>query len=317
MNLENIKARIKGPVYSIVTPFLHDDSIDFKSLEKYVELIYNCGGRIFYVMGYNSRYSELSWEEIKILNAFVIHKAKSLSSENIVIVADPLHCPTTVSAEVAQQAEKAGADIISIICREKYYSDEQIYSHFKYIADRTNIGILVHEMPFLNGYGGPAINYSIELLDQLADIPNVIALKEDAKDDEFSAKVIARVKDRVSIIISGGGKRQWLRFADQGCQSWLNGIGVFNPRLAATFYQRYLDNDVDGYMDIVNKIEVPFFEKGVKKHSWHLTIKAALEAQGIMSRHERLPMLALSDKKAKEIADLIKSLPIEEVLNNN
>lgn len=310
-----LKERISGPVYSIITPFLEkNDSIDYESLEKYIELVYDSGGRIFYVMAYNSRYSELSWHEIKELNKFVIDKVKVLDSDNIMIVADPLHCSTKVSVEFAQHAKESGADIISIINREKFYSEEQIYQHFRYIADSVDIGILVHEMPFLSGYGGPLVNYPISLLDRLADIPNIVAVKEDAKDDEFSKQIIQKIKDRTAIVISGGGKRQWLRFADDGCQSWLNGIGVFDPRLAARFWEFYKEGNKQGYMDIVNKIEVPFFEEGVKKYGWHLTIKAALECLGYMSRHERLPLLALPNNEAKEINKLINNLPIEEVL---
>lgn len=315
MNYTELRNRIKGPVCSIVTPFLENDDIDYKALEKSIHRIYDGGGRIFYVMGYNSRYSELSWEEIKELNAFVTEKVKAIDSENIMIVADPLHCSTKISAEFAQHAKSCGADIISIICREKYYSDDQIFAHFDYISKASDIGILIHEMPFLNGYGGPAVNYTLELLDRLADIPSVVALKEDAKDDEFSKKVIELVKDRAAIVISGGGKRQWLRFADIGCQSWLNGIGVFDPRLCVKFYEYYKAGNEAAYMAIINEVEIPFFEEVVQKYSWHLGIKAALEAVGTMKRHERLPMLALSDEKYQKVKELINSLPIEKVLN--
>ena len=91
-------------------------------------------------------------------------------------------------------------------------------------------------MPFLNGLGGPSVNWPLSLLDRVADLSNVIAIKEDAKDDQYSKDAIEILKDRLSIIISGGGKSQWLRFADQGCQAWLNGIGVFEPKLATSFW---------------------------------------------------------------------------------
>lgn len=314
MNYNEIKDRIKGPVCSIITPFLTDDSIDYESLGNSIQRIYDGGGRIFYVMGYNSRFSELSWDEIKELNKFVTQKVKAIDPNNIMIVADPLHCSTKVSAEFAVHAKEVGADVISIICREKYYSDDQIFEHFNYIAKASEIGILIHEMPFLSGYGGPPRNYTLELLDRICDIPNVIALKEDAKDDVFSKQVIDLVKDRVAIVISGGGKRQWLRFADDGCQAWLNGIGVFDPRLCTQFYKFYQEGNKEGYMNIIEKIEVPFFEKGVKKYGWHLTIKAALESLGIMSRYERLPLLAIDDQAYEEVKELIHSLPVEEVL---
>ena len=125
--------------------------------------------------------------------------------------------------------------MISLIVRERFYSNEQIFKHFEMVNSSCSIGILIHEMPFLSGLGGPLVNWPLPLLDRVADLPNVIAIKEDAKDDEYSNKVVSLLKDRLSIIISGGGKSQWLRFAEQGCQALLNGIGVFEPRLATAF----------------------------------------------------------------------------------
>ncbi|WP_330205268.1 dihydrodipicolinate synthase family protein [Cyanobacterium sp. Dongsha4] len=316
-NIEKLRHRIKGPVFSIITPFLpKNDEIDYEALKKYINYIHQGGARIFYVMGYNSRFSELSWDEIKQLNQFVTDNVKELDSNNIVIVADPLHCSTKVSIEFAQHAQSIGADIISIICREKYYFDDQIYNHYNSIADKIDIGILVHEMPFLNGLGGSPINYPLSLLDRLADIPNIIAVKEDAKDDDYSRQVIDTIKDRVAIVISGGGKRQWLRFAEKGCQAWLNGIGVFEPRFATNFWRCYQQGRKDKCQEIIDKIEIPFFEHGVQRFGWHLTIKATLEHLGLMSRYERLPLQALPEKEYLQVAELIDSLPIQEVIEN-
>ncbi|HIF04412.1 MAG TPA: hypothetical protein EYQ80_03100, partial [Candidatus Poseidoniales archaeon] len=99
---KKLQNKIKGPVFSIITPFNEDESIDFKSLENYIQTIHDAKGNIFYVMGYNSRYSQLSWDEIKTINKFVTKKVKELNSNHIVIVADPLHCSTKVSIEFAK-----------------------------------------------------------------------------------------------------------------------------------------------------------------------------------------------------------------------
>ena len=57
-----------GPVFCIVTPFKEDGSIDFEALEKYINNCADAGANKFYVMAYNSRFSELSWDEIKTLS---------------------------------------------------------------------------------------------------------------------------------------------------------------------------------------------------------------------------------------------------------
>ncbi len=310
-----LRDKIQGPVFSILTPFdPKSEEIDFETLEAYLQKIYDAGGRHFYVMAYNSRYSQLTPDEIKELNRFVATRVKQLDESNVVIVADPIHCSTKVSIEYAQHAEEIGADIISLIVRERFYSEEQIHRHFQMVSDQVGIGILVHEMPFLNGMGGPSVNYPISLLDRLADVPNVVAIKEDAKDDEFSAAVVKKIKDRVAIVISGGGKRQWMRFADQGCQAWLNGIGVFEPRLATLFWQAWQAGRKEVCDRIVNEIEVPFFAEGVSQLSWHLTIKSALESRGVMSRHDRMPLMPLSDEQHHYIETLMAALPVDEII---
>ena len=111
-------------------------------------------------------------------------------------------------------------------------------------------------------------------------------------------------------------KSQWLRFADRGCQAWLNGIGVFEPRLATTFWDAWKNDNKNIVDKIINDIELPFFEHGVKKYGWHLTIKAALEHLDVMSQHDRMPLMPLPKEKTRRVCDLIDSLPINEVLSN-
>ena len=250
----------------------------------------------FLCYGIQQQISELSWDEIKQLNHFVVKKVKSLNSSNIVIVADPIHCSTKISIEFCTHAEDIGADLISLIFREKFYSENQIYQHFLQCDNSTNIGILIHEMPFISGLGGHTINWPISLLDKLADIQNLIAIKEDAKDDKYSYDVINCLKERLSIIISGGGKRQWLSFADIGCNAWLNGIGVFEPYLPIIFYESYLKGDKFLMEFNLRKIEDPFFENIVKDFGWHVGIKAAMETRNIFPRFERMPLLPLDNK---------------------
>ncbi len=310
-----IKNRIKGPVFSIITPFNKDEKIDFEALEKYIDRIYRDGGRTFYVMAYNSRFSQLDFNEIKALNRFVVEKVKELDTQNIVIVADPIHCSTSTSIDFCKHSESIGADLISLIFREKFYFDDQVFQHFKKCADNSQIGILIHEMPFISGLGGHVTNWPVSLLDRLADIPSVIAIKEDAKNDEYSYEVINKIKDRLNIIISGGGKRQWLQFSDIGCQSWLNGIGVFEPKLAVNFWKAKLKGDSNFYNNMIRDIEIPFFEKGVKKYGWHLTIKAALEARGIMYNYERMPLMPINNQEKESIFKLLDKLPIEDYVN--
>lgn len=302
------RPQLEGPVYSVVTPFDRAGDIDFGALENYINLAYGSGARQFYAMAYNSRYSQLSDDEIRSLNAFVVKAVHQLGSDAVTIVGDPIHCSTRVSAEFCRHASNIGAEFISLIVRERYYSDDQIVAHFKECAAASDVRILVHEMPFISGFGGHTINWPLSLLDRVADVEGVDAIKEDAKDDQYSRDVIRLIRNRLSIVISGGGKRQWLRFADEGCQAWLNGVGVFDPRLPQAFYSAHRAGDDATVRAIIEEVEVPFFNQLVKPFGWHRAIKGALEARGLMSRFERGPMVALSDAEQGVVRDVMEQL---------
>ena len=164
---EELKANLEGCFYTIFTPFKENLDIDYFSLEKYLNYLYSNGASRFYAMAYNSRYSQMRHTEIKSFNKFCIETVKKLDNKNIIVVGDPIHCSTEESLEFTLHAKENGADLISLIVREKYFSDEQILEHFKFIGQKSQFPILVHEMPFLSGYNGQQMHWPESLLNSL------------------------------------------------------------------------------------------------------------------------------------------------------
>jgi len=311
MTLETIRQKLNGPVFPTITPFKDDlnNSVDHDALKRYVDFLYDNGARSFYVMTYNGRFSLLSWQEMKEVNETVTRHVKEKDPSCVVIVADPMTNPTSVSIEFAQHAEQIGADVISCIFMERYHHDDQVYDHFKAVADSTNIGILIHEQE-LAGIHGRCL-YPIELLDRLANIPNVIALKEDSKQPLYSERVIEAVSDRVNIIISGRGKRQYIHFNNMGCHAHLVGVASFIPKVAINFHDAYNRSDMKTCWGIINELERPFFDIGMK-FGWHPVLKSGMEICGVMSRVERPPLCDLTAKQHEEIKDVIEKMKQSE-----
>lgn len=310
MNFEKLREKIKGPVFSIITPFKKNEEIDYESLKNYIKFMYTEGAKIFYAMAFNTRYLLMTEEEILKVNEVVIKTVKDFNDpETIIIVGDPLNCSTETSIKFAKHAKKNGADIISLIYRAYLFSDDHVYDHYKKISDSVDIGILVHEMPFMRGIPNHQDGkWSMELLDKLADIENVVAIKEDAKDDDYTRKLVDKICDRVSIVVSGAAMQQWIKVSDK-CQSWLCGIGNFSPKSEIDFYKYHLSGDKEKCQEIIDNIETPFF--WVKDNlSWHLGIKSALEILGIMNRDERMPYQKLDDENHEKIKDIINKLQL-------
>jgi len=309
-DFNSLKNKLKGPIYSIITPFTDTENIDYKSLSTYIEYLYKGGARIFYAMAFNTRYLLMNNREIMDINQFIIKKVKSLDETNIVIVGDPLNCSTKTSIEFAKHARDNGADVISLIYRAYLFFDEHVYNHYKTVADAVpDIGILVHEMPFMKGIPQHQDGtWSLDLIDKLANIPSVVAMKEDAKQDDYTRKVVDLISDRVAIVVSGNGLQQWSKVSDK-CAAWLTGIGNLWPKTELEFYEAHLQGDTKTCNRIIENIEKPFF--WVKDNlSWHLGIKSALKTLGIMERHERMPYQPLNDEQHEKVKEIVEGIEI-------
>ena len=261
-------------------------------------------------MAFNTRYLLMTNQEIMDINQFIIEKVKSLDDNNIVIVGDPLNCSTKTSIKFAKHARDNGADVISLIYRAYLFFDEHVYNHYKAVADAVpDIGILFHEMPFMKGIPQHQDgSWSMGLLNKLADIPSVVAMKEDAKDDEYTRSIVDLISDRVAIVVSGNGLQQWSKVSDK-CAAWLPGIGNLWPKKELEFYEAHLKGDKEKCDQIIEKIEKPFF--WVKDNlSWHLGIKSALKILGIMERYERMPYQPLNEKQHKMVEEVVDKINI-------
>ena len=306
MDYSKLKQKIKGPIFSIITPFKNDGKdIDYDSLIKYIKFMYDSGAKIFYAMAFNTRYLIMTEDEILKVNEVIINTIKGFNdSETVIIVGDPLQCSTETSIKFARHAKEHGADIISLIYRAYLFFDEHVYEHYKAVADAVDIGILVHEMPFMKGIPSHQDgSWSLNLLDKLANIESVDAMKEDAKQDDYTRKVVDLVSDRVSIVVSGNGLQQWSKVSDK-CAAWLTGIGNFCPKTELDFYKYHLEGQTDKCNEIIEKIEKPYF--WIKDNlSWHLGIKSTLDILGIMDRQERMPYKMLDEEHHEKVKQIL------------
>ena len=290
---DELKSRLFGCFYTIFTPFAVDESIDYESLEKYLTTLYRQGARRFYAMAYNSRYSQLTHPEIRELNEFCIRTVKKLDRDNIVIVGDPIHCSTRETIEFTTHANDAGADLVSLIIREKYFDDEQILDHYAEVGRKTGMAILVHEMPFLSGYDGTQMHWPESLMKKLPQIPEIIALKEDAKNFEITRSAL-ELEPRIRVLIAGR-KSSFMQYRPFGARAYLNGISIIDAGIGELFWKAYEGADDGTIRFILDKLEAPFFDRCVAKYGWHRTNKALLQAAGFMHRRDRMPLKHLSD----------------------
>ena len=292
-----LQGKLNGAIYTIFTAFKDDFEIDYNSIEKYIDFLYSKNAKVFYVMPYNSRYSQLREKEIFELNDFCIKKVKSLEGTTI-IVSDSIHGPTKLKEEYCLKAKMAGADIFSSICREKYFSNDQILKHYSDM-NRCEVPILVHVMPFLSGYNVQNMNWPEEIFNELCNLENIIAVKEDTKNVNYSISLLKKYEPRFRFIFAGR-KEYFLKLINNGFKAYLNGTSIIDPTIDSIFLKLSRTNILEAN-NFVKKIDDPFWEGIVAKYGWHRVNKACLEKIGMMKRTERSPMVSLNDNDYKHV----------------
>ncbi len=302
MKTDELKKKIHGPVFSIITPFKKNGSIDFKSLFKVLKFYYLNDARIFYLMTYNSRLGLLSDEEVLKLNIRICNFLKKNCKDTIFIGATKFEESAKETLKKIKQLSKYRVDICSIIFGEKFYNEKQVYAHFKYINDNTTLPLLLHLQMMMNGHGvePPVVDYSINLTNKICSLKNFIAIKEDAKNHKFTVKLIKKIKNKVIIIKAGGGMSAWKNYKLLGCQSWLVGMELIDPKIAFDFIEALKNQNKFFLNNLERIIEKPFF-KEVGKYGWHIFIKSCLEICNLMKRDERLPLKKLDKPDHKKV----------------
>jgi 4-hydroxy-tetrahydrodipicolinate synthase len=162
----------------IVTPFKANGDVDFDAMVKIGEMLLAKGwADTFILTGTTGEFFTMSTvERIAVYEKmFVAFKGR------IPMIAGTGAASTREALELTQAAAKIGFETVMVVA--PYYtkpSQREIQEHFRTIAAAVNIDILIYNIPIFTG-----VNTSPAIIAELAKIPNIVGIKEEA---ELNAK---------------------------------------------------------------------------------------------------------------------------------
>lgn len=303
--------KLRGSVFSVPMFFKKDKSIDFVSLEKYIiKCLENPGVELIYAMSYNTRIRQLSFNEILEVSKLCCALAKSYDKKAIIghpytITNDKLH-------QYCQLVKEFSPFAISLLYPERYYGKNQPLIDFYSIPKRSNLNVLVHEQKLVSGFNGSLIDWPDDLIRDVFRDENIIAVKEDSKNDIITSKILKISKESgLNVIVAGGGKiraRKLMKEANLEC--WLNGSLMLFPEISDKVIEAYLCGDENLINWYEENIEIPYFDKFIKNVGWHVGHKAALHFLGYCELEERAPMPQMSYQELDNYKELLNKLKV-------
>lgn len=313
--LNDSKNEFSGLTISVPLFFNQDESIDFSTLDRYLHDV--CGNQhiaAIYSMAYNTRYRMLTDNEVVEVNKFITKTCTQFNKK--VYIGHPYSFNRDTLENYFNSIQNLDICGVSMLYPERYFGNDDIIIDFLKLPNKFGLSTVLHEMKLVSGFNGELMNWPKELLRKLFDEINLVAVKEDSKDDEVATEVLKLCKDNeVSFVLAGGGKRRAQKFLNLGIDTWLNGSTMFIPKLIDKTYLAFVRNKVDFIQLYLSEVEDPFFNQIVSKYGWHIAHKAALEYFGYGTRWERFPHAMMAPREYEEcksifsnIADCIRSV---------
>ncbi|ANB60845.1 4-hydroxy-tetrahydrodipicolinate synthase [Anoxybacteroides amylolyticum] len=282
-------------VTAMVTPFDNKGNIDFDKTTQLVNYLLENGTDSLVVAGTTGESPTLTTEEKVALFRHVV----SVVNGRVPVIAGTGSNNTRASIDLTKKAEEAGVDAVMIVA--PYYNkpnQEGIYQHFKAIAESTPLPVMVYNIP-----GRSVVNIAVETIVRLAEIPNIVALKDAGGNLDTMTEVIARTNDDF-LLYSG----------DDGLTLPVLAIGGAGIVSVAS---HVIGNEMK---EMIEAFEAGDHKTAVKLHQQLLPImkglfaapspapvKTALQLKGLDVGPVRLPLVPLNEQERNELMKLLQT----------
>ncbi|MES1043109.1 4-hydroxy-tetrahydrodipicolinate synthase [Bacillus sp. Gen3] len=280
---------------AMVTPFDNKGNIDFQKTSQLIEYLIDNGSDSLVVAGTTGESPTLSTEE-KV--ALFRHVVKTVNGR-IPVIAGTGSNNTYASIELTKKAEASGVDAIMIVA--PYYNkpnQEGIFQHFKAIAESTTLPVMVYNIP-----GRSVINIHPETIIRLADISNIVAVKEASGDLDAMTHIIANTPDDFELYSGDDGITiPVLSIGGQGIIS-----------VASHIIGNEMQEMIQAFLNGSNKEAAKLHQqllpimKGLFTAPSPVPVKTALQLKGLDVGSVRLPLVPLSESERMSLTELLNS----------
>ncbi len=298
---------LKGVIPAITTPFNEDGSLDLDGFRKLVDIIIEDGVHGIVPNGCTGESWALSDDE----RAEIFKATVEVTAGRIPVVPG---CGAMSSADAihkVHQAEAACCDAVMI--QPPWYvmpGLDEIFDYYKKIIDATDLPIMAYNIPRRTG-----ICFTADFVDQLADEPRIVALKESSKNWLLLSEIIRRCKDRITIL-AGYAPLLGLAAITEGALGFVDSAAPVVGSLMIDFYDAASAGDIEKARPLqaeLAKINKGMFGIG----TFPAANKAALDMLSRPGGWTRDPIKPLNDEQRVQVRQVLITagvLPAEDAL---
>jgi len=279
-----------------VTPFGKDGNFNRAAYTDHVGWLAGFKASVLFAAGGTGEFFSLAPDEIPD----IVSAAKAAAGDTPIVAG--CGYGTRIAVQIAQSAEKAGAD--GILLLPHYLIDAPqagLFQHIKEVCDSVSIGVMV--------YNRDNSILTTETLARLCDAcPNLVGFKDGSGDIGLVRKITAVMGDRLTYL---GGMPTAELFADAylgaGVTTYSSAVFNFVPALAQKFYSALRAGDTATTNKILIDFFYPFMDIRNRQKGYAVAaIKAGVRLLGYDTGPVRAPLTDLNEEEVGMMQDLMR-----------
>jgi len=291
----------------MITPFKKDQSVDYEAAASVAEkLIEEKKADSLILTGTTGEFFSMNFDE----RARIFEVVKNAVGDKIPLIAGTAVVSTIETIALSKKAEELGYDLVMVV--SPYYtrpSQKELYNHFKKIAEEIEIDMILYNIPLFTG-----VNINPETAAELAKIPNIVGIKEEA---EINPKQITEFINRTpeDFIIYCGDDAMILEAFAEGGEKRMGGIVSGGSHLIGDRLRHMIEIFLEGKVEKAARMQQEFlplfraFSPGDRCNPASL-LKDAMKMIGYNAGIPRLPLMPGTKEEVAEVEKIMRKLNI-------
>lgn len=297
--------RWRGVFPAATTQFAQDMSIDLDATASVQNALIEDGVDGLVLLGTVGENNSLEADE----KLDVLRIGVKTANKRVPVITGVSELTTPRAIAYAKAASDIGVDGLMVLPAMVYVpSEAELIAHIRAIAAATDLPIMLYNNP-------PAYRVNIELavLEALADVPNIVAIKESAPDSRRITDVINAIGNRY--IVFAGLDDVAAEGLMLGATGWVSGLTNAFPQESIALVAALNKGDMASALTIYRWF-MPLLHLDAE-HDLVQSIKLAEQIMGRGSERVRMPRMPLTGARRAQIVKMVEdaaaSRPIEAV----
>lgn len=284
----------KGSYVALITPFKNGE-VDKEAFKAFVDWQIVEGTHGLVPVGTTGESPTLSHAEHDEVVAMCIDAAAG----RVPVIAGAGSNSTAEALRLTKSAKTAGADAALVVT--PYYNkptQDGLYRHYATIAEAVDIPIVIYNIP-----GRSIVDMSVETMAKLAEIPNIVGVKDATSD--LSRPMLTSMHIKGDFCQLSGEDATIVPFLAGGGVGCISVTANIAPRLCSELHVAWQSRDLDTVMDLQARL-MPLHQAMFCEASPG-PVKYAAELLGKCNAETRLPLCEIADSSKAQVKSALQS----------